>query len=164
MNFNYIHVHYLYLCTLMYTITDYCAFKLILYIGNLHTEQSKRFQSCWTIFSDCFLHFPVRWCWCLCWRMVWMLRSKRMWDLYCVCSFRMCLLSVFECLYISYCSSVLRYCPFLCVWRIFRLWSMLVYVWPVSIRWLANADSVFLVIDCMCSLYRCVKLRPVCPI
>ena len=45
-------------------------------------------------------------------------------DLKCVCSFRMSFLFVFVCLYISNCSRVSSFRPFVCTCRMFTLLSM----------------------------------------
>ena len=57
-------------------------------------------------------------------------------DLNCVCSFRMSFL------YISNCSRVSSFRPFVCTCRMFMLLSMILYVWFASMRWFAKVDSV----------------------
>ena len=63
-------------------------------------------------------------------------------DLNCVCSFRMSFLFVFVGLYISNCSRVSSFRPFVCTCRMFMLLSMFLYVWFASMRWFAKVDSV----------------------
>ena len=81
-------------------------------------------------------------------------------DLNCVCSFRMSFLYyVFVCLYISNCSSVSSFRPFVCTCRMF----MLLFVFTCvdcfnEVVCKGGFCSAF-----VCSMYLCLKLRPVWP-
>ena len=102
-------------------------------------------------------------CACCEFSVLWVMYSKSVCDLNCVCSFRMSFLCVFVCLYISNCSRVFSFCPFLCMCSISKLSLMFWQVCPVSMRWLANVDSAVEWSAFMCSLYLWLKLRPVWP-
>ena len=96
---------------------------------------------------------------CVCGEMC----SNNACDLNCVCSFRMSFLFVFVCLYISNCSRVSSFRPFVCTCSMFMLLSMFLYVRFASMRWFAKVDSVVEWSAFVCSTYLCLKLRPVWP-
>ena len=68
---------------------------------------------------------------------------------------------VFVCLYISNCSRVSSFRPFVCMCRMFMLLLMFLYMWFASMRWFAKVDSVVVWRAFVCSMYLCLKQQDV---